>query len=456
MIPISDKTDTLPGSMPESTGLADLPPVPPASIAGAHVLATILGETPPEYDSPPGYTIVRRLGRGSMGDVFLAHHASLNRFVALKMMPAGSDMPELRSRLLMEAGAIARLHHPNIVQIFEVGETVGGPFLALEYAEGGSLQARLAGAPLPPADAARLIESLARAAHHAHERGIVHRDLKPANVLLVDAETPKITDFGLAYDLTTDAGGGIVGTPGYMAPEQAGGTGDIDPRTDVHSLGAILYECLTGRPPFAELTMIETLAAVRERDPMPVRLLRPATPRDIATICETCLRKDQPRRYASAAALADDLGRFLRGEPIAARPVGRVERVWKWARCRPVVAALSTLSAAALVTLLVGGAIYQHRLQEGNRRTLRQQARAEENYHKALDAVERLLTRVGNDRLAAVPEMEGVRAELLQDRAGVLPRLFGRGRRPGPGDPLGDGSGVRAGGSHPGIPGAVG
>jgi tetratricopeptide (TPR) repeat protein len=421
MIPVSDETAALSRSMPESTGLPNLPPAPPASAWDASTVTPLLGApVSPDAlaDSPPGYTIVRRLGRGAMGDVFLAHHASLNRFVALKMMPAGSGMPELRARLSMEAGAIARLHHPNIVQIFEVGETAGGPFLALEFAEGGSLQARLARAPQPPLAAARLVETLARAAHHAHERGIVHRDLKPANVLLVDADTPKITDFGLAHDLTTDAGGGIVGTPGYMAPEQAGGTGDIGARTDVYSLGAILYECLTGRPPFAELTMIETLAAVRERDPLPVRQLRPATPRDIATICETCLRKDPPRRYASAADLADDLGRFLRGEPIAARPVGRVERIWKWARRRPVVAALSALSAAALVTLLVGGAIYQYRLQEANRRALRQQARAEENYHKALDAVERLLTRVGNDRLAAVPEMEGVRAELLQDALG--------------------------------------
>jgi tetratricopeptide (TPR) repeat protein/tRNA A-37 threonylcarbamoyl transferase component Bud32 len=403
----------------ESTGLPDLPPGPPESLPSARALASIMGERSTSVDGladgPAGYEFIRQLGRGAMGEVFLAHHLRLKRFVALKMIRAGTADSKLRERLVVEAEAIARLQHPNIVQIFEVGEAAGGPFLALEYAEGGSLDKHLAGAPLPPGRAAALIEVLARAVHHAHERGLVHRDLKPANVLLAQGGTPKVTDFGLVHDLASGPGGGVVGTPGYMAPEQAGGTEQITPRTDIYALGAILYECLTGRPPFVEPTAAETLLAVQTRDPVPIRQLRPAVPRDLATICEACLRKDAARRYGNAAALAEDLARFARGEPIAARPVGRAERAWKWARRRPLVATLSSVSAVALAGLLVGGTVYQFLLRDANRLAVRHQVRAEDNYRKALAAVERLLTRVGDDKLVNVPEMEGVRADLLKD-----------------------------------------
>jgi tetratricopeptide (TPR) repeat protein len=415
-----------------TTSLPALPPPPPDSIAEAHVLATILGEpTPLPAVAPPSYEIVRRLGRGAAGEVFLARHLRLNRFVALKMLRrrgAGSQ-----ALLAAEAAAIARLQHPNIVQIFEVGEIPDGPFLALEYVDGGSLQKRLSAGPLSPAEAAALIETVARALHHAHERGLVHLDLKPANILLqfancesqIDSDQSaisslrfaiaKVADFGLARDLSLGAGGGMAGTPGYMAPEQAGAGIEVTVRTDVYALGAVLYECLTGLPPFAEPTAEGTLAAVREREPAPVRDVRPGTPRDLAAVCETCLQKDPARRYASADDVADDLARFRRGEPIAARRIGRVERVWKWARRRPVVASLTALSTGAVVALVVGTVTYQGRLREANRIALRNQVRAETNYRRALAAVEQLLTRVGGDRLVNVPEADAVRAELLGD-----------------------------------------
>jgi tetratricopeptide (TPR) repeat protein len=426
-----------------ATSLPPLPPPPPDSIVEARVLTTILGGPTAESTfAPPGYEIVHRLGSGAMGAVFLARHVRLNRFVALKMLRCRDTGS--RALLSSEAGAIARLQHPNIVQIFEVGETAEGPFLALEYVDGGSLQDRLATTPPAPAEAAGLIQTVARAVHHAHERGLVHQDLKPANILISgfgvrglgfgqaevrnhipgvteglnpkpESLVPKVADFGLARDLSAATTRGVVGTPGYMAPEQAGAGGEITVRTDVYSLGAVLYECLTGRPPFAESTAEETLASVREREPIPVRQVRPTTPRDLAAVCETCLQKDPVLRYASAADVADDLARYRRGEPIAARPVGKLERAWKWACRRPVVATLAAVSTAALVTVMLGGAVYQSRLREANRIALRNEARSKTNYRRALAAVEQLLTRVGGDRLVNVPEADAVRADLLRD-----------------------------------------
>jgi serine/threonine-protein kinase len=306
----------------------------------------------------PGYEILGELGRGGMGVVYQARQTKLNRVVALKMILAGAHAGEGdRRRFLAEAEAVARLQHPNVVQIHEVTEHNGLPCFSLEFCPGGSLAARLAGTPLPPAEAARLVEGLARAVQAAHEAGIVHRDLKPANVLLTADGTPKITDFGLAKQLDQagrTGSGAVVGTPSYMAPEQAAGKGkEVGPAADVWALGAILYECLTGRPPFRAATLAETLLQVLSEEPVPPGRLLPKLPRDLETICLKCLQKEQRKRYATADALAEDLRRFQAGEPIRARPVGRLERGWKWARRNPAVAGLAAAVGAALLLVVV-------------------------------------------------------------------------------------------------------
>jgi serine/threonine-protein kinase len=268
------------------------------------------------------YEVLGELGRGGMGVVYQARHTKLNRLVAVKMILAGDHAgAEHRARFLAEARAAARFQHPHIVQIHEVGEHDGRPYFSLELVEGGSLAGRLNGSPLSDGEAARLVEVLARAVHHAHERGIVHRDLKPANVLLTRDNTPKIADFGLARFLGADGGqsasGAVVGTPSYMAPEQADGRGEeVGPLTDVYALGAILYECLTGRPPFRGATLLETLLLVQQEPPDRPRLHNPEVSRSLQAICLRCLAKDSHDRYPSAEALADDLGRFLNGEPV--------------------------------------------------------------------------------------------------------------------------------------------
>jgi serine/threonine protein kinase len=287
---------------------------------------------PPE---PPGYEILGELGRGGMGVVYQARQVKLNRVVALKMILAGGHAgPDEQARFRTEAEAIARLQHPNIVQIHEVGEHEGLPFFSLEFCPAGTLQHELDGTPLQPLEAAALVERLARAMAVAHQKGVIHRDLKPANVLLTEDGTPKITDFGLAKRLDVagqTASGAVMGTPSYMAPEQAGGqSGTVGAAADVYALGAILYELLTGRPPFKAATPLDTLLQVISDEPVPVRQLQPKMPRDVATICHHCLHKEPAKRYASAAALAEDLRRFQAGEPIQVRPVGRVERVRKW------------------------------------------------------------------------------------------------------------------------------
>jgi tRNA A-37 threonylcarbamoyl transferase component Bud32 len=305
----------------------------------------------------PGYQILAELGRGGMGVVYRARQAKLNRLVALKMILAGAHAgDDDRRRFLTEAEAVARLQHPNIVQIHELGEADGHPFLALELCPGGSLADKLAGTPLPPQEAARVAEQLARAVHHAHGKGIVHRDLKPANVLLAEDGTPKVTDFGLAKRVEVGSGqtasGAILGTPSYMAPEQAAGSSKrVGPAADVYALGAILYECLTGRPPFKAAALAETLLQVLSEEPASVRQLQPGVPADLETICHRCLQKEAPNRYGSAAELADDLRRFQKEEPILARPVGRVEKAARWARRNPVVAGSL---AAVLLVLVVG------------------------------------------------------------------------------------------------------
>jgi hypothetical protein len=309
----------------------------------------------------PGYEVEAILGHGGMGIVYKARHLALKRTVALKMIATGRPHPAQRARFRAEAEAVARLQHPNIVQIHEIGEVDGRPFIALEYVAGGSLAERLAGQPLPPRDAARLVAPLAEAMHLAHSRNLVHRDLKPGNVLLageINAPLgqcqPKVTDFGLVRQLDADSGqtvdGAVMGTPSYMAPEQAvGDSRSAGPAADVYALGAILYECLTGRPPFEGATPLETLEQVRSREPAAPSSLNRQAPRDLETICLKCLRKEPERRYSSARELADDLERFARGEPVSARPVGRRERVARWVRRNPTVAGLSAVAALAVV-----------------------------------------------------------------------------------------------------------
>jgi hypothetical protein len=272
-----------------------------------------------------GYEIGELVGRGGMGLVFKARQKALKRQVALKVVVSGIHTgAEERARFHTEAEAVARLHHPGIVQIYEVGEQAGCPYLALEFVSGGSLAQQLDGTPMLPRRAAELLRDLARAVQHAHEKGIVHRDLKPANVLLTEAGVAKIVDFGLAKLLDVEQGqthtGAVLGSPSYMAPEQAGGKlRAIGPAADIYALGAILYELLTGRPPFRAASLLETLDQVRTHEPAPPQVLQPKVSPDLETICLKCLEKSPADRYPSAAALADDLDLFLRGEAISAR-----------------------------------------------------------------------------------------------------------------------------------------
>ncbi|OWK35174.1 serine/threonine-protein kinase [Fimbriiglobus ruber] len=310
----------------------------------------------------PGYEVEGVLGRGGMGIVFRARHLRLKRIVALKMVVAGAYAgPHERARFQREAEAVAVLRHPNVVQVYDIGESDGQPYFTMELVEGGSLAEKLAGTPLPAREAATHLATLAGAVHAAHQSGIVHRDLKPANVLLTAEGTPKISDFGLARRLGGEAGltrtGTAVGTPSYMAPEQARGQTDATgPTADIYALGAILYELLTGRPPFRAETAAETVHQLLTQDPVPPSRLNGKVPRDLETICMKCLHKEPRLRYVSAAALADDLGHFLRGEAIAARPEGLPARLGRRIRRRPALSAALAVSSLLAVALAGGGA----------------------------------------------------------------------------------------------------
>jgi serine/threonine protein kinase len=333
-----------------------------------------------ELPQVAGYEILEEVGRGGMGVVYRARQKSLEREVALKLILAGSHAGATEmGRFRTEAQAIARLQHPNIVQIYEIGEQHGLPFLALEFCADGTLEQKLQGTPWPAREAAQLIETLARAVQAAHERQVIHRDLKPANILLQIADSrlqiadlsrqsaicnlqsaiPKITDFGLAKRLDEPgltASGAVLGTPSYMAPEQAEGRSrEVGPVTDVYALGALLYELLTGRPPFRAATALETVLQVISDEPVAPRQLQPRTPRDLETICLKCLQKERTRRYASALDLAEDLRRFQAGEPIRARPVGRLQRGWRWCRRHPAPAGLGAGVALLLLVVAIGG-----------------------------------------------------------------------------------------------------
>ncbi len=363
--------------------------------------------------APPGYQILEEIGRGGMGVVYKARQMGLDRVVALKMILAQghASLPE-RLRFQEEARAAAAIQHPGVVQVYEVGEHNGLPFFALEYCSGGSLADRLLGTPLEAKEAAWLVESLAGAVQAAHDKGIVHRDLKPGNVLLTFSREPtasaataltkgsrlnecepKITDFGLAKKLEV-AGitrpGELMGTPSYMAPEQAG-MEKITPACDVYALGAILYECLTGRPPFRGATILETLEQVRATDPVSVRALAPSTSRDLETICLKCLRKEPELRYPSALALAEDLRRWQNGEPIVARPVGPIERAWKAVRRRPLVWGLVAAAVLAMVSGTVVSLQFAHQANRQAEVAREKEAEANEKAQALREAHEQIL-----------------------------------------------------------------
>jgi serine/threonine-protein kinase len=417
------------------------------------------------------FELLGEIARGGMGAVFRARHKGLNRVVALKLLLGGPLASEDdRARFRREAEAVARLDHPHIIPIYEVGEHDGQPFFSMKLAEAGSLAGVLGALLSRPRDSARLVERVARAVHHAHQRGILHRDLKPANVLLASparqgrekttpgadaaglanaAELagcePLVSDFGLAREVNGPGltqSGALVGTPAYMAPEQAAGARDaVTVATDVYGLGAVLYECLAGRPPFRGVNTAETIRQVLDCDPVAPRTLNRGVPRDLEIICLKCLHKDPQRRYASAQALADDLERFLAGEPIRARPVGRLERGVRWARRQPVVAGLSLALVVAVLSgfglvlhylrLAEAAAAHaqdkaeladKHRLQaEEQAREARKQAREARFQKAAADASFRQAHGTVNDfcvylagELEHVPGLEPIRRRLLQ------------------------------------------
>jgi tetratricopeptide (TPR) repeat protein/tRNA A-37 threonylcarbamoyl transferase component Bud32 len=316
----------------------------------------------------PGYEVEALLGRGGMGVVYKARQLRLNRFVALKMLITGTYAgPNERVRFQREAESVASLHHANIVQVYDVGDHDGWPYFTMELLEGGSLAQAWAGTPQPAQQAAALLTTLAGAMQVAHQCGIVHRDLKPANILLTVDGAPKIADFGLARHFNGASAltlsGARMGTPSYMAPELVTGkAGTIGPAADIYSLGALLYEMLTGRPPFRGESVSETERQVIAEDPVPPARLNPKVPRDLETICLKCLHKDSQRRYADAGALADDLRRFLEKRPIRARRISRLERGWRWCRRNPAGAAL-VVTILGFVGLCVGGALWVQRQQ---------------------------------------------------------------------------------------------
>ena len=382
------------------------PPPGAASDAKAHVA---------------GYEIIEVLGVGGMGIVYKARQPRLDRFVALKMIRAGSSArPEDLARFEIEAKAVAAIEHSNIVRIFEIGEHDGLPYFSLEYLPGGTLAKKIGGKPQPFDDAARIVEVLARAMHVAHENKVIHRDLKPGNVLFAADGTLKITDFGLVKRLESDSGqtrsGSILGTPSYMAPEQARGESQqVGPAADQYALGAILYELLTGHPPFQGTSVLDTLDMVRNKEPVPPSQLQPKTPRDLETICLKCLEKDIARRYPDALTLAEDLRRFRAGETIQARAVSDTERAWRWCRRNPKIAILSSVIAALLFCVFAGAIVVAvtARKAEQQQKMAAAAARAASDQNRGLVDAQLDLIILLDRKLRDVPAIQDEREQIL-------------------------------------------
>ena len=365
------------------------------------------------------YVVEQQIARGGMGVVLRAHDTTLNRTVALKMMLAGPFAgAEERERFCREAEAAARLDHVGIVPIYDVGLHDGQPYFTMGFVQGESLAERVRRDPLQASDAARLAKQIAHAVDYAHQQRVIHRDIKPSNVLLSEDGQVKITDFGLARwtdsDRSLTATDQVLGTPSYMSPEQAGGfAGSAGPLADVYSIGATLYCMMTGRPPFQASAAAETIRMVLDEDPLAPTDLNPSIPRDLNTICLKCLQKEPSRRYQSAGELAEDLQRFLNHEPIAAHPVGRLEKSWKWARKRPAIATLLGILLVAISSLIIGGAIYQRKLSQTIEELNFSRATAVDNLYRSLTSEAEFL----ND---ARPIGYGARVEGLISQAAVL------------------------------------
>jgi tetratricopeptide (TPR) repeat protein len=371
------------------------------SSSGASTNSTLDYQSGPVLPTQVGqfgdYLLLAEISRGGMGIIYLARQISLNRMVAVKMIIAGSMASEAQvQRFYTEALAAAHLEHPNIVPIYEVGEFDGKHFYSMKVMEGGSLSDRVAQLSREPKRAAALVAKVAHAVHYAHQRGILHRDLKPSNVLLDAADEPHVADFGLSKRLEDGAHSGVVvGTPSYIAPEQAAGQKDLTTATDIYGLGAILYTLLTGRPPFRAESRLETLLQVAEQPPSRPRVLNARVDRDLETICLKCLEKSPHQRYSSAQAVAEDLQRYLAGEPILARPTPFWVRTLKWAKRRPALLALAIVSLAAILGLLLGFLRYQ----EGRARDA-EQALSERRRTDSLRAEVQGLTLQGREALS--------------------------------------------------------
>lgn len=344
------------------------------------------------------YELLEEIARGGMGVVYRARQISLGRIVAVKLILFGRTATEAAvRRFRAEASAAARLQHPNVVAIHEVSEHDGQPFFSMDYVPGQDLATLARQRPMPSREAARLVQVVAEAVHYAHQQGIVHRDIKPSNILIDSAGQPRITDFGLAKDLHGESdltlSGQVLGSPNFVSPEQAAGQSNrVGPASDIYALGAVLYYLLAGRPPFAAETIAATLRLVVDAEPIAPRLLFPGVPRDLETICLKSIEKDLGARYASAQALADDLGRFLRHELIQARPVTRVERAWRWCRRKPALAALASATAVLLLIVLIGSPIAAYRIHQQRQRAEGNAATAQAERRRA-EAGERMAQR---------------------------------------------------------------